>query len=266
MGRSATRGADALADLGERIAVTRVAGEEDVTGVMAHDEASPERAIAVAWTAAGEVLHGDRVDGRDADGGRLPPVDLDAARDALLLEECDVPEAGDDRHLVRLGETTQRLDAEVVVVVVADENHVDRRQILEAQSWWSKALGSCELDGAGALGPDRVVKKFKPAICTSTVAWPTNETRSVSPSTRSGGGRPGSASTRRHGPCFRVRSQRNTPVEWLCEPSPRGLMKRFPSKWSDSGPLYPGALKRARQESCDSPTLRASARVLACVQ
>jgi hypothetical protein len=50
----------------------------------------------------------------------------------------------------------QGRDIQVIVVVMAQQHDIDRRQVLEADAWDTMAPRPCELHRAGALAPDRI--------------------------------------------------------------------------------------------------------------
>ncbi len=56
----------------------------------------------------------------------------------------------------------QRLDVEMVVVVVCDQYGIDRRQVVEGDARRVDALRPHEAEGAGALGIDRVDQEVEP--------------------------------------------------------------------------------------------------------
>jgi hypothetical protein len=95
-------------------------------------EPAPQRPVSVEGAAAREVTRGHRGH-RHAlpDLYRLPPVEVSRSGHPLPLEERRVPEADEHGRRTRGGEPSQRRDVHVVVVVVADEHRVERRQILE---------------------------------------------------------------------------------------------------------------------------------------
>jgi len=64
----------------------------------------------------------------------LPPVKLIHPAQAEALEEGAVPETGDEVRCVRRLELQECFDIQVVVVIVRDEDQMDRRQIGEGES------------------------------------------------------------------------------------------------------------------------------------
>ena len=90
------------------------------------------------------------------DRERLPPVDLLGARDAVVGEVPRVAETGDDSRMEPRDEAPQRPQVHVVVVIVADHDEIDRRQVLEADPRRSMPLRPDPGDGANTLRPDGV--------------------------------------------------------------------------------------------------------------
>ena len=75
----------------------------------------------------------------------------------------------------------------MVVMIVADEDEVDPRQILEAHARRAHPLRADGGEGRGASDQIGSVRMLRPAVWTSTVAWPIQVTSISSPSTRRGG-------------------------------------------------------------------------------
>jgi hypothetical protein len=82
---------------------------------------------------------------RDGDVGvavgrvRLPPIEFDDAAKAGAADEGSVGERGDDDGIVGAGEGAKRGEIAVIVVIVAEENDVDRRKLGEGQAGWLNA-------------------------------------------------------------------------------------------------------------------------------
>ena len=72
-----------------------------------------------------------------------------------LADDAVVAEAGDDLRTVALPETLQRRLIEMVIVIVADQNEVDARQIVKCDAGGGDTLRP-EPQRAGAIGIDRV--------------------------------------------------------------------------------------------------------------
>ena len=75
---------------------------------------------------------------RDAKTGTdchtFPPVDVSDFFNAVLLKEGAVSESTDKAWLVLNVQTSERLNVQMVVVVMADENEINRRQVFKANS------------------------------------------------------------------------------------------------------------------------------------
>jgi len=122
--------AEAGANLTEVFPVTGVAGEINLSRADLHDESAPERCDC--------GFRGPRVDQvlrrRHSDGGRrgidgLPPVELINSAQPKAFEEGAVPKARDEVRRVHGFQSNQCFDIQVVVVIVRDEDHMNRRQI-----------------------------------------------------------------------------------------------------------------------------------------
>src|SRR6266568_2056975 len=82
----------------------------------------------------------------------LPPVEL-SRRNSVTPEERGVAEGRDDLAAV---EAAQRCDVAVVVMIVADENEVDRWKILEANSGRTMATRTRECNRRNTFGPNGI--------------------------------------------------------------------------------------------------------------
>jgi len=127
--------AQPLPYLFEMDAITRVAREIDGPVGTIQVIACPERGIPIAQAAGREVT------GRDG-GDRqrlvwrqgLPPVEFLDSRDPRLLQQCGIAQTHDEQGIMGLCQTFQSRQIQMVVVVVAHDHHVDRREILEADA------------------------------------------------------------------------------------------------------------------------------------
>ena len=86
----------------------------------------------------------------------------------------------------------------MVVVVMADQDEVDRRQVIEADARRVDAFGPAKDSGETRSDQTGSVRMFSPATWMSRVAWPTMVTRNRSREIRASGTacRRGSASGR----------------------------------------------------------------------
>src|SRR5262245_35422282 len=80
----------------------------------------------------------------------LPPVELHDAcwRNAPVLEAFAHAERCDERRLgARLGEREDGPAIEMIVVIVRDDDRVERRERIEPRRWRMKAPGASERQG-----------------------------------------------------------------------------------------------------------------------
>ena len=152
------------ADFGEMRAVGGVAGEEDRAGGRFDGVAAPESFIAITQSPAGKMVGGD---GGDADGfrefGWLPPIefgDLGIDGDFFVEEAAGDAERDGEIWFPLGGEAAERGDVEMIVVVVALEDEIDFRKVVERNAGGAMALGAGEGNGAGALGPDGIAENI----------------------------------------------------------------------------------------------------------
>jgi len=95
----------------------------------------------------GDAGHRDAL----ANDGRSPPVEFLKNRDAATLQERTVAEWRDELEAVIAREALERGEVAVVVVVVAQQDDVDRRQVFEANAWRPDALRAEPRDRSAAL-------------------------------------------------------------------------------------------------------------------
>ncbi len=125
---------------------------------------APERAVGVPQCALAPVLHGREGEGERAVAARLPPVVLLDALDPVLAEPGGEPKRDQEERSAR-GRGSQaphRVQVEMVVVVVRDEDHVDARQLRHVDRQRHDALRPRESDGRGARGEVRVDEDVAP--------------------------------------------------------------------------------------------------------
>src|SRR5882762_3587220 len=84
----------------------------------------------------------------------LPPIQLVNCADAEFRQESPVAEAGDESRRVRLVQSQQRLDIQMVIVVVCDEHQMDGRQRFKCESWVADAPGPDAAERTDALRVD----------------------------------------------------------------------------------------------------------------
>src|SRR4051812_30956496 len=89
---------------------------------------------------------------RRPDAGRAAPVQRPGA-DSGASQDRVVAEAGDDEWPVAAPQPLQGRKVHMVVMVVADEDEIDLRQVVEAHARRSDALWAEEGERRGALRP-----------------------------------------------------------------------------------------------------------------
>ncbi|MNN32828.1 hypothetical protein D3C81_1465600 [compost metagenome] len=84
----------------------------------------------------------------------LPPVDLLHVAAAAGADQLGIAQAGDHPGVGEApGQLGQAVQVEVVVMVVADQDQVDRRQLVQRQPRRMVAAWAEEAERAGALAP-----------------------------------------------------------------------------------------------------------------
>src|SRR6266849_4984456 len=141
-------------DLLEVISPSRVAREIDVAGARRDHESTPQISIPIRHAARGKMLCRNDSDRTLA----LPPVQL-RGHDAVTLHQGCVAEGSDD---LRAGQTLQRRHVEMIVMIVADQNDVDGRKVLEANSRRSMTFWAGKAERRNALGPHRIGEDVHP--------------------------------------------------------------------------------------------------------
>ena len=90
------------------------------------------------------MLRRSQSDVRSGNCNALPPIQLVNLAYAEFREKCPVAEAGDEPRRVLLLQPQQRLDVQVVIVVVGDEQYVDAREPWHLCRRLHQALGADE--------------------------------------------------------------------------------------------------------------------------
>ena len=119
--------------------------------------------------------------------GTRPPQSRVDGLDPLAGEDRVVAEAGDDQRPVPLPEPLQGRQVHMVVMIVADDDEMDARQILEADAGRAHPRRPTKEKGEARSDQIGSVRMLRPSIWTSTVAWPIQVTRISSPATAGGG-------------------------------------------------------------------------------
>ena len=143
--------------------VPGVAAVEDAMPRTRDDPGAPERRVAVREAAPREVPGRRRRDRQIADGGLLLPVELPDLRRRhapLLQVRADAQRHEQERAAAR--ERLHRLHVEVVVVVVRDQDGVERRQVRERDRRREEPLRPEQRRRRNPLAPDRVRQDAPP--------------------------------------------------------------------------------------------------------
>src|ERR1700722_19086136 len=131
--QSQIHAAEARVDVSEVLPVASVTREVTLPSVRAHDKSAPKTAVAVSRTACRPVLRRCHDHFRLRNLRALPPVELTDAVQAEALEEGTIARARDEGRRVAGFESQQCRDIKMVIVIVADEYDVNRRQIAKVQ-------------------------------------------------------------------------------------------------------------------------------------
>ena len=86
----------------------------------------------------------------------LPPVEFSDFFNAVPFKERAVPKTSDKAWPVLHLQTGERLNVQVVVMVMADENEINWRQMFKSNSRKVTSLRSGPAKRAGALRPGRI--------------------------------------------------------------------------------------------------------------
>ncbi len=151
--------AESLRDLGVLRRQAGVAAEEDRVLRASHDERRPERRIPAPDGATREVLRRRRGNAHPAARKveALPPIELrdPLCGDAPRLEVRAHAEGRHDGH-IELCDLEDRRVVEVIVVVVRDDDGVERRERRHGHRDGLKALRAGEGDRRRTLSPHRI--------------------------------------------------------------------------------------------------------------
>ncbi len=126
---------EARGDLREVRPPTGIAGEVEHRRRTLQHQSAPQRAIAIERAAPGEMLRRDRRHARAvAQRGALPPVQFGHIAHADLVQAARIAQRGKHRRVVRFFEAPQRGQVEMIVVVMAEQHGINRRQVFEADA------------------------------------------------------------------------------------------------------------------------------------
>jgi len=138
--------AEALADLAKYRRVAGVAGEVSGMFRALHHPAAPMSAIPVERGAGRAVLGWDGMDHQVfGELCGLPPGEFVTVGDAPSAKPRGEPLGNPILH--SLTECAHRGQVKVIVVGVADQNVVDRREIFKSDAWWGNAPQVLDRDG-----------------------------------------------------------------------------------------------------------------------
>ena len=90
-----------------------------------------------------------------AERQRLVPVRTGRG-DAITRQQRVVAQTRQDTRVIAFRQSAESIDVEMVVMVVADEDEVDRRQIGQLHARRADALRAGETHRRSALGPDGI--------------------------------------------------------------------------------------------------------------
>jgi hypothetical protein len=151
--------AELLLDAGVLAGQARVAAEEEGVPLAPHDERRPSGGVLHTRAAAGKMLggRGPNLSAPTGDGGALPPIQLGdtPGRDAPRLQVRADTQAGKEAHLA-LGQLQHGGVVEMIVVVVRDDDGVERREVAQLDRHRVKALRTGKAYGRHALTPHRI--------------------------------------------------------------------------------------------------------------
>src|SRR5207237_6670542 len=113
-------------------AVPRVAGKVDRFGRAVQNETAPQRAVAIERRPSGEMLRRHAADATSSSKIRfLPPIELD---DVLQRQRAQAGAKTEHGHTLRVRAVrapAERRRLQVIVMIVADQNDVGQREIVE---------------------------------------------------------------------------------------------------------------------------------------
>ena len=150
------RRTEALADGGEVRAERGVASEIDNSIGGLQDVSAPQSFVAIEKAATGKVECGYGVDEHFADGNGLAPIEFVHWADGVRAKKTADAEWYDKATLAANGEAAESCEIEVIEVIVAEEDDINRRQFLPPDAGRATAARADPLKRAGAFGPDRV--------------------------------------------------------------------------------------------------------------
>jgi hypothetical protein len=141
----------------EVVAESGVAAEVDVSVRRFDQPTAPESAIAIPERVAGKMLGGGAVDAEV--GGELagvPPIEFVRAFVSEFSQAVGNAEGAENFGAMMSAQEAPGWGVEMIVVIVAEEDGVDWRQIFEAETRGAMAFRADPLEGAGAIRPDWV--------------------------------------------------------------------------------------------------------------
>src|SRR5438067_1989616 len=121
------------------------------------DVAAPERSVHVAQTAPRKMFGRNTRDAESISDFRiLPPIEFNSFCDAIRFKQRTISKSYYESRLMLNIQTTERLNVQMVVMIMADDDYINRRQITKAQTRGLTPFWTRPGDGASALRPDRI--------------------------------------------------------------------------------------------------------------
>ena len=120
-----------FADFPEVLAVSGVSGKKDRLAVSFDDVPATKPLVPLEQSSAALVSRRNTMDGDSLCAIRIPYIHFDRAGESRLADVLSIPDRYDHRGLMPSPETTHGSQAEMVVIVVGNENEVDLRELIE---------------------------------------------------------------------------------------------------------------------------------------
>jgi len=156
MGRMASRMGPNVSAVSTKCAVARIPREVHASARARYQKTHPKVSLSIDEPASGEMTAAFRNDRDRLDVERLTPVELAYTLDPVSFEHRTIAQPDDELGIVLFRERIQGGDVHMIVVVVTDEDKIDRRKLGECQSRGMTSAWTDKREGARAFGPDRV--------------------------------------------------------------------------------------------------------------
>ncbi len=147
---------EASCDGGEMFTRSGVTRKVDVAGRAFDDPSTPQAAVAVKRCPRREVLGRDTAESQLTPRLILPPVQFINFLKAKFSDQLSQPQRAKDGWPIAYEKPAQGSLIEMVVVVMADQDAIDVRQILKEDAGIAMPLRTDPLYRAGAVRPDRI--------------------------------------------------------------------------------------------------------------